>query len=59
MELFLDDTQLNSQSFKREKTNAEKDQLNIQLLSVAPIDREKVYRKMYMNRIMLIIEYMN
>ena len=44
---------------EREKPNAEKDQLNIQLLSFAPIDREKIYPKMCMNRIMLIIEYMN
>jgi hypothetical protein len=41
------------------KKNSEKDQLNTQLLSFSPIDREKVYSKMCMNRIMLIIEYMN
>ena len=28
-------------------------------LSFSPIDREKVYPKMCMNRIMLMIEYMN
>ena len=43
---------------REKKKNSEKDQLNIQLLSFSPIDREKVYPKMCMNRIMLI-EYMN
>jgi len=35
--------------------NSEKDQLNTQLLSFPPTNREKVYPKMCMNRIMLII----
>ena len=44
----------------REKKNSEKDQLNTQFkLSFSPINHEKVYPKMCMNRIMLIIEYMN
>jgi hypothetical protein len=42
---------------REEKKNLEKDQLNTQLLSFSPVDRETVYRKMCMNRIMLI-EYM-
>ena len=44
---------------RERKTKSEKDQLNTQLLSFSPIDRGKVYHKMCMNRIMLIIEYMN
>ena len=44
---------------RENKKNAEKDQFITQLLSFSPTDCEKVYPKMCMNRIMLIIEYMN